>query len=102
MAATRTTFLTRFPEFTEQSVAVIDAALLDAQHRVPSSAPEWALQADDAIHLITAHLLTCRTLQLKQISLDSNAGGTDGYNSTRYGQNYLEIVQSLPYCGFVV
>ena len=101
---TRTEFLTRFPEFNEQSTDVVDGALAEAIRFCPTSG--WnktnpKLIRNDAIQYLAAHTLSMRTMQLGlQVgSVSGNPVGTR-IDATLYGQEYKRLLDSQPHSGF--
>ena len=92
---TSTEFLTRFPEFTEQSLPVIEGALAEATTYTPESV--WEEKQSLAITQLTAHLLAVRTMQIgSQIGAPSGSPLDKGLASTHYGQSYLALGETLP------
>jgi hypothetical protein len=101
MSLSSAEFLLRFPEFGEQSLSVVEAALLDAATLIPSSV--WGNRQVAAIGYMTAHLLATRTMQIgAQLGTPSGAALGDQLRSTHYGQNYLALSQALPLTGLVL
>jgi hypothetical protein len=101
MTLTSSDFLLRFPEFGEQSLSVVEAALLDAAPLVPSTV--WGTHQDAATGYLAAHLLATRTMQIgAQVGTPSGAALGEQLRSTHYGQNYLALSQALPLTGFAL
>jgi hypothetical protein len=101
MTLSSSDFLLRFPEFGEQSLSVVEAALLDAATLVPSTI--WGSQQDAATSYLAAHLLATRTMQIgAQVGTPSGAALGEQLRSTHYGQNYLALSQALPLTGFAL
>jgi len=101
---TRTEFLTRFPEFNEQSTDVVDGALAEAIRFCPTSG--WnqtnpKLIRNDAIQYLAAHTIAMRTMQIGlQVGSVSGSPSGDLLDATLYGQEYKRLLNSLPNCGF--
>lgn len=92
-------FLIRFPEFSEQSLAVIERALEEAITLIPETV--WGTLQFQAVGYYTAHLLAVRTVQIgQQIGAPAGASIGEGLASTLYGQSYQTLSQSLPLTGF--
>ena len=101
---TRTEFLTRFPEFGEQSTAVVDGALGEAIRFCSTKGWKETYSADvrnDAIQYLTAHSLAMRTMQIgMQVGSVSGSPTGSRIDATLYGQEYKRVLDSLPHCGF--
>ena len=101
---TRTDFLTRFPEFQEQSSDSVDDALVEASLFCPTtgwSTPNSKLIRNTAIQYLTAHTLSMRTMQIGlQVGSVSGSPSGDQFDATLYGQEYKRLLNSLPHCGF--
>jgi hypothetical protein len=101
---TRTEFLTRFPEFNEQSTDVVDGALAEAIRFCPTAG--WGqtnpkLVRNDAIQYLAAHNLAMRSMQIGlQVGSVSGSPLGDHMDATLYGQQYKCLLNSLPNCGF--
>ena len=94
-------FLLRFPEFGEQSLSVVEAALTDAAALTPATV--WGTHQTSGISYLAAHLLASRTMQIgTQVGTLSGIALGEGVRSTLYGQNYLALQQSLPLTGFAL
>lgn len=92
-------FLTRFPEFGEQSSSVVASALTEAALQVPETV--WGTRQFAACGYLAAHLLATRTMQIGlQVGTASGAPLGPEVSSTLYGQSYLELRNSLPLTGF--
>ena len=79
---TRTEFLTRFPEFGEQSADVVDGALNEAIRFCPTTGwnkPNPAKIRHDAIQYLAAHTLAMRTMQIG-LQVGSVSGSPTGDN----------------------
>ncbi len=102
---TSTEFLTRFPEFGEQSEAVVSGALAEAIRFCPQVGWKKGVEPTvrfDAISYLTAHILATRTVQIgTQVGSVSGTPWTQGIDSTLYGQEYRRLLDSLPICGFM-
>ena len=101
---TRAEFLTRYPEFNEQSTDVVDGALGEAINFCPTvgwSKTNPALIRNSAIMSLAAHSLAMRTVQIgAQVGSVSGQPFGDGIEATLYGQEYKRLMDSLPHCGF--
>jgi hypothetical protein len=101
---TRAEFLTRFPEFNEQTVDVVDGALSEAIRFCPTTG--WnktnpAKIRNDAIQYLAAHSLAMRTMQIgMQVGSVSGQPTGDRIDATLYGQEYKRLLDSQPHCGF--
>lgn len=94
-------FLLRFPEFSEQSLSVVEGALADAAALVPEAV--WGNLQFQAIGHLAAHYLALRTMQIgQQVGLLSGAPQGEQLRSTQYGQNYLHLQNTLPLSGFAL
>lgn len=98
---TTSAFLLRFPEFGEQSNAVVEGALAEAGRSVPTSV--WGAVHTEAVSYLAAHLLAVRTMQLGlQVGTLSGSPLGEGLSATLYGQEYKRILDSLPLSGFAL
>lgn len=99
MAVTSTTFLTRFPEFSNLEPAVVEGAIAQAQRFCDSEV--WGDQRDDGVSYLSAHLLASRTQAIGQ-QIGAVAGGSPdlGYASTAYGATFNALQRSLVNIGF--
>ena len=101
---TRAEFLTRYPEFNEQSTDVVDGALGEAINFCPTTG--WSKTnpkkiRNSAIMSLAAHSLAMRTVQIgTQVGSVSGQPFGDGIEATLYGQEYKRLMDSLPHCGF--
>lgn len=101
MSISSSDFLLRFPEFSEQSLSVVEAALLDATALVPATV--WGQHQNAAISYLAAHLLATRTMQIgAQVGTASGNALGEQLRSTHYGQNYLALSGALPLTGFAL
>ena len=97
-------FLTRYPEFNEQSTDVVDGALNEAIRFCPTTG--WnktnpAKIRNDAIQYLAAHSLAMRTMQIgMQVGTVSGQPTGDRIDATLYGQEYKRLLDSQPHCGF--
>lgn len=101
MAVNSTTFIARFPEFTNLETAVVEATIAEAGRQC--DADVWGDQHDDAINYLTAHLLAMRTQAIgQQIGAVPGGGSTQyGLAATTYGAAYRFLQESLAdSCGF--
>ncbi len=100
-APTASEFLLRFPEFGEQSLSVVEAALADAANLTPESV--WGVHQAAAISYMAAHLLGSRVMQIgNQVGTTSGIPTGEGIRATQYGQSYLALRESLPLTGFAL
>jgi hypothetical protein len=101
MAVTSTSFLTRFPEFSNIESAVVTATIGEAERQ--NNQDIWGDQYDDAVNYMAAHLLAGRTQSIgQQIGVASSARttkyiGAAGYTlaDTTYGASYLYLREGL-------
>lgn len=92
-------FLVRFPEFEEQSQAVVDGALAEAGRSVPTNV--WGDKHTDAVSYFAAHLLSLRTMQIgAQIGAEVGNPQGESLKATMYGQEYERMYRALPISGF--
>ena len=92
-------FLSRFPEFAEQAIGVVEGAIAEAANTTPSAI--WDASHTEGVSYLAAHLLATRTMQLGQ-QVGSPAGtalGT-GLDASLYGQAYQRLLRTLPLSGF--
>ena len=101
MAVDSTSFLLRFPEFSNQETAVITSTIEEAQRA--NDEDIWGGQYDDAVNYFAAHLLAGRTQAIgAQIGVASSPRttkyvGAAGYTlaDTQYGATYLFLREGL-------
>ena len=101
MAVTSTSFIARFPEFSNQDSAVVTATIAEAQRL--NDEDLWGDQYDDAVNYMTAHLLAGRTQSIgQQIGIASSPRttkyvGAAGYTfaDSQYGATYLFLREGL-------
>lgn len=99
MAVTSTTFLTRFPEFSNLEAAVVGGALDEALRFC--SQDVWGAQHDDGVNYLAAHLLANRTKAIGQQIGAIPSGQSDlGFASEPYGAAFDAIQRSLVNVGF--
>lgn len=97
----RAEFLSRFPEFGEQSPSVVDGALAEAGRYSPVET--WGSVHTEAVSYMAAHILATRTMQLGlQIEAKSGSPTGVGFKSSLYGQEFERLLTSLPICGFAL
>jgi hypothetical protein len=94
-------FLTRFPEFGEQSTAVVDEALAESGRVTPESV--WGNVHTEAVSYYAAHLLAMRIMQIG-LQVGTEAGSPQGTQLTAslYGQKYDWLFNGLPLSGFAL
>jgi hypothetical protein len=108
---TPSAFLAEYDEFQTLSEPKIRLAITSAIAYCPVEV--WGLNYSQAVSLVTAHILAMRWLQVGAIASSSvqNAKGRDSNNrmdsdswltGTVWGQQFLQLRQSLPVSGFVV
>ena len=101
MAVDSTSFLERFPEFSNQEAAVITATIDEAKRQ--NDEDLWGDKYDDAINYMAAHLLAGRTQAIgSQIGIANSPRttkyiGAAGYTfaDTQYGATYLFLREGL-------
>ncbi|MGA0848071.1 MAG: DUF4054 domain-containing protein [Pontimonas sp.] len=94
-------FLSRFPEFGEQSTSVVEGALAEAGRS--ANAEVWGTVHTDAVSYLAAHLLAIRTMQIGlQVEAQSGSPAGEGLAATLYGQEYQRLLTSRPICGFAL
>jgi len=97
----REIFLERFPELGIHPGAVIDSALAMAG-RICSEAV-WRDLHQDGVAYYAAHLITQRVREVgATIGQPTTGPGGEGTRATFYGQQYEELLATLPITGFVV
>jgi len=100
-APTTNAFLLRFPEFSEQSLSVVEGALAEAGRTAPSA--NWGTTHTEAVSYLAAHLLATRTMQLG-LQVGTMSGSPTGslLESSLYGQEYKRLLSQLPLSGFAL
>jgi hypothetical protein len=99
MAVTSTTFLTRFPEFSNLETAVVEGAIAEAKRFCDSEV--WGTQHDDGVNYLAGHLLASRTQAIGQQIGAVPSGPTDmGFAGTSYGATFNALHRSLVNIGF--
>jgi hypothetical protein len=95
-------FLQRFPELSQMPKGLITATL-ESAGRVCSEVV-WGDLHTDGVSWYAAHLLALRSRQVGASVNQPVAGpsGTTATGSTFYGQQYDELLSTLPLTGFVV
>ena len=94
-------FLLRFPEFSEQSLSVVEGALAEAGRFVDSDS--WGTIYSEAVTYLAAHNLATRTMQIgQQIGALSGSPNGDMLSVTLYGQEYKRLLSSLAISGFAL
>jgi|TARA_Y100000289_G_scaffold50838_1_gene51807 hypothetical protein len=101
MAWTSTTFLERFPEFSNLDAPVVTATIQEAERQ--NNADIWGDQYDDAVLYLTGHLLASRTQAIgQQVGVTGSARvskyvGAAGYTlaDTTYGAAYLFLREGV-------
>ena len=98
--STRTEFLTRFPEFGEQSTDVVDGALAEAPFRpLDGTNPTAKIRMTPSI---PRSAFTCDANDQIGMQVGSVSGRPTGdrIDATLYGQEYKRLLDSQPHCGF--
>ncbi len=92
-------FLTRFPEFGEQSEDIVEGAIAEAGRA--ASPVVWGPLHTDGVTYLAAHLLATRIAQIG-LQIEARSGAPTGnlIESTLYGQEYKRLLDSLAICGF--
>jgi len=95
-------FLARFPELAQTPQAVVEAALATAGRECAESV--WASTHADGVSYYAAHLLALRSRQIGATVGESvkGPGGSSTFQASWYGQQYRELMRSLPLTGFAV
>lgn len=94
-------FRTRFPEFGELSLSVVEGALAEAGRITPAA--NWGTIHTEAVSYLTAHILSTRVMQVG-LQVGAQAGqplGT-GLNASLYGQEYERLKGTLSLSGFAL
>jgi len=113
MAITTDSFQSAFPEFSDTSIATIQALITRAELRVATAAALGTTEGlrDELVGLFTAHLLTIsdRSSQsvgagaVEEIDIDDfyrvrfsrDGSGGMGIESTSYGQQYSALLNQI-------
>jgi len=99
MAVTSTTFLSRFPEFSNLELAVVEGAIAEAKRFCDGEV--WGTQHDDGVNYLSAHLLSSRTQAIGQQIGAVQAGPSDmGFAGTAYGATFNALQRTLVNVGF--
>jgi len=99
MAVTSTTFLSRFPEFSNLELAVVEGAIAEANRFCAIEV--WKTQHDDGVNYLSAHLLASRTQAIGQQIGAVQAGPSDmGFVGTAYGATFNALQRTLVNVGF--
>ena len=100
-APSATEFLTRYPEFSEVLVDVVEGAVVEAA--LSTSEDLWGGQYAKAVLLLAAHLLAGRTMQIgAQVGSPTGSPTGTGLDATQYGQEYKRLLATLPLSGFAL
>jgi hypothetical protein len=92
-------FLSKFPEFGEQTGTVVEGAIAEAARFTPETV--WGDLQSDAISYLAAHELALRTMQMgMMVGALSGSPLGEGYKATLYGARYEQMLRSLPLTGF--
>lgn len=99
---TSTQFLQRFPELASTPSGVIKLALETAGRECAEAV--WGARHGEGCSYYAAHLIALRVRQVGASVNQAVAGpsGGTGLGSTFYGQQYQDLLSTLPITGFVV
>jgi len=94
-------FVTRFPEFGELSLAVVQSALTEAGRSTP--ADNWGSIHTEAVSNLAAHILSTRVMQIGlQVGSQSGQPLGIGLRASLYGQEYERLKSTLALSGFAL
>jgi hypothetical protein len=94
-------FVTRFPEFGELSLAVVQSALTEAGRSTP--ADNWGSIHTEAVSNLAAHILSTRVMQIGlQVGSQSGQPLGTGLTASLYGQEYERLKGNLALSGFAL
>lgn len=94
MALDSATFLAQYPEFNDVDPTLIQTVITETDLMV---AQDWKEKRETVIFLNVAHRLQQKHIQLASAAgMDVKTFGT-GFESTVYGQQYLEMVNAEPF-----
>lgn len=98
---TASAFLTRFPEFGEQSLSVVEGVLAEAGRFTPVA--QWGSIHTEAVSYLAAHILAMRVMQIgSQVGTTAGSPVGELLNATLYGQEYKRLLNSLALTGFAL
>lgn len=98
---TASAFLTRFPEFNEQSLSVVEEVIAEAGRSTPVET--WGSVHTEAVSYLAAHILAVRVMQIGlQVGTLSGSAQGDMLNSTLYGQEFMRLFNNRPLSGFAL
>lgn len=98
---TPTGFLTRFPEFGELALPIVEGAIAEAARSTPASV--WGDVHTEAVSNLAAHLLSTRVMQIGlQVGSPSGQPLGTGLTASLYGQEYERLKGTLPISGFAL
>ena len=94
-------FLTRFPEFGELSLSVVEGALVEAGRSTPAA--NWGTVHTEAVSYLAAHILSTRVMQVGlQVGSQSGQPLGTGLAASLYGQEYERLKGNLALSGFAL
>ena len=94
-------FITRFPEFGELSLPVIQSALTEAGRSTPAA--NWGTIHTEAVSNLAAHILSTRVMQIGlQVGSQSGQPLGTGLTASLYGQEYERLKGTLALSGFAL
>lgn len=98
---TSTEFLTRYPEFGELALPVVEGALTEAGRSTPAA--QWGDVHTEAVSALTAHILSTRVMQIGlQVGSQSGQPLGTGLTASLYGQEYERLKGNLALSGFAL
>ena len=100
-ALTSSNFTTRFPEFGETDLSVVEASIAEAERFTPAA--QWGSVRLDGIAYLAAHILSMRVMQIgQQVGVLSGSPTGELLTATLYGQEYKRLLDSLALTGFAL
>lgn len=92
--------LDRYPELEVHTPAQLEAALATAGRRCSEAV--WGDLHGDGVGLFAAHLIACRVREVGAQVGQAPPSAGNGLQASHYGQQFAELQNSLPLCGFMV
>lgn len=92
--------LDRFPELEVHTHAQLEAALATAGRRCSEAV--WGDLHGDGVGLFAAHLIACRVREVGAQVGQAPPSAGNGLEASHYGQQFAELQNCLPICGFMV
>ena len=92
--------LDRFPELEVHTHAQLEAALATAGRRCSEAV--WGDLHSDGVGLFAAHLIACRVREVGAQVGQAPPSAGNGLEASHYGQQFAELQNCLPICGFMV